>query len=163
MSIIKKGNKTNNIMIKYLNKITDDWRNLDRIEALIINNKNIYREDNHQYCMMEMCKTYWDDKGIDVYDYDGDGFEAATEITNDLFWKNELSGYDVFINRKENKRKGDKKLLVAHYPQNIEKDWDVVVKLAEDEGMMLCAFIDSVQGKLGKEVWEVGRVEENNI
>lgn len=124
---------------------------MDRICVMIVTEDGfIYENDvNHQTCMLEMCATYWSDRGINIDDMDKESEMAkAIEITDTMFRENKLFGFDVYSDLENN-------YLVSHYPQNLEKCYEQVEKYAKEHDMILATFDE--RDRLGHNCFEVTR------
>ena len=115
--------------------------NCERTYAIIITTDGeIYSSDiNHQECMLEYQSDFFAKRGIDLlnsYDEDYDiELEAAIEVTNNLFQRNEFYGFDIY----ENYKTGEA-FFISHYPQNLDKCYDVAKLYADTNDLELGSF-----------------------
>jgi len=126
---------------------------MDRIEAMIVTADGFIYENgiNHQYCMLELCATYWSDRNIDLsesneeVDYEKE-LAKAIEMTDTMFRENRLYGFDVYSD-------GENDYLASHYPQNLDKCYEQMKEYADDHDMILATF--DTRDKLGHKCFEV--------
>ncbi len=114
------------------NSIEYNWLSFPRTEAILIFNNKIYIDDNHSFCA-EQITNFWQEKEINLADEID--YAESIEIINSLIHDNELTGYDLYYDKNNNKN-----YLVAHYLNNLNKDKEMIKEYAEKNNYILGAF-----------------------
>ena len=112
----------------------------DRVAAIIVANGKMYISGaDHQDAFEMYCEDIGIDSGLDWSDPDcfDETHEKAIELTDGLFFKNEIQGFDIF--------EGDegRLYLTAHYPENLEKVYDIIIPYAKENNYIVGTFYNN--------------------
>lgn len=116
-------------------KFLPDVIDMERTEAIILLDGNIYTSSiNHQCCLEDAVADVFKSKGWNIEEEKGLG--NAIRYTDNAFRNNEMFGFDVWED-------GENKYLLSHYEQNLENEecYKKMKQYALEKGMILGTFI----------------------